>query len=164
MDTVRDFFCKIRKFLWFSKKGRGGLPPSPPVACLVLVELNGSFIGSNLEKGRSFIFGWMFSSFPFRKEYIFHQLALLLMFPLKFNIFLMFDRIYSGPRYPRLWYFMSASIVIWCLAGKITWCFHSYGIFACFSLPSTLIMPFTSRNGHNSFNLPFFLRYFFIVE
>ena len=33
MGAIRAFFSKIRAlFLWFSKKGRGGLPPSPPLS------------------------------------------------------------------------------------------------------------------------------------
>ena len=37
MDRIRAFISKIRTFFWFSKKGRGGLLPSPLVivACLI---------------------------------------------------------------------------------------------------------------------------------
>ena len=122
------------------------------------IALNGGFIGSNLAKGKSLIFDWMsFVLFLWQRM---HLLPTCFITDLPFKIqyiLLMFDKIYSGPRCPWLWYFLTISVVIWCLAGKIIWCFHSYGIFAHFSLPPTLIMPVSSRNGLNSFNLPFFI-------
>ena len=42
------------------------------------------------------------------------------------------------------------------LASKIIWCFHSYGIFAHFSLPPTFTMPFSLRKVCSSFDLLFF--------
>ena len=126
------------------------------------VELNESFIGCNLAKGRSLTFGWMF--FILFLWQIMHILPPCFINDLPFKIqyiLLMFTRIYSGPRCPYLLQFLTIKVVT-CLAGKIISYFHSYGIFAHFSMPPTLITPLSSRNGLNSFNLSFF--YFFIVE
>ena len=89
-----------------------------------------------------------------------HLLPICFIIDLSFKIqyvLLMFGRKYSGPRCPYLWYFHAISVVIWCFAGKIIRYFHSYGIFAHFSLPPTLVIPFSSRNELSSFNLPFFI-------
>ena len=67
------------------------------------VELNESFIGCNLAKGRSLIFGWMF--FILFLWQIMHILPPCFINDLPFKIqyiLLMFTRIYSGPRCPYL--------------------------------------------------------------
>ena len=107
---------------------------------LILVELNGGFICSSLTKGRSLVFGWMFSILFLRQRI--HLLPICFIINLAFKIqyiLLIFDRISSCPRRQWLWYFLTISVVI-CLASKTIWCFHSHGIFAHFSLPHTLIM------------------------
>ena len=122
------------------------------------VELNGGFRGSNLAKCRSLIFGLIFLTLFLWQRMHFLPTCFIIDLPFKIQyILLMFDRIYSGPRSPWLWYFLTIGVVIWCSVGKIIWYFHSYGIFAHFSPPLTLIMPFSWRNGLNSFNLPFFI-------
>ena len=103
------------------------------------VELHWGFIGSNLAMGRSLIFGWMFFNLSLWQR-IRLPTCFVIDLPFKIQyILVMFDRIYPDLRCPWLWYFLTISIVIWCLAGKITWCFHPYRIFANFCQPPTLI-------------------------